>query len=342
MLWVPFVLSFTAWLVPRPAVAQATCDVPWEEQDLVLEGRIGTKDIRMRLGGAPDNDPDRARNLSGEFNYGTRWSELTEFTVEGVFAPDCSIRMNELDSMRRTTGTWRLRFAPGARFEGTRTDAATRSTAPITLGEAPTVDCSGRGPWRPFRSTRWPITFSYPANWQLTEDEAGIELLCPTPERLIYGGRPIRLEFGDGVDLVAAENAREGITAGRFFVRFPPDPWVIGNYDCGEKDSAGVLNCRPTSTGRRLGMTVAYGSGGEDRLYTRHGYVGQGGGSIMYLFLLGSRWVTLWSHDLPNWPEDYAYKSGPARFDGTGVTERLVRSVRPRAARPTRPPSAPR
>ena len=74
-------------------------------------------------------------------------------------------------------------------------------------------------------------------------------------------------------------------------------------------------------------MTVVYGSGCEDRLYTRRGYDGQGGGSIVYLFARGNQWVTLQSHDQPEWFED---QPGPARFDGDGVTERIVRSVRPR------------
>jgi len=325
MPWLALPFLLATCLLPRAATAQGRCDPIFDDLDLILEGQIGEKDVRARIGRGGADDPDDELAVSGEFEYGTRWkTALFEFEVDGVVRQDCSFQLNELDSMRRTTGAWVLVFT-GGRFEGIRTDAASGLTSPIVLRHAPDVDCSGREAWREFRSARWPVTFSYPTNWQLTEDEDGIELLCPDPERLVFDGRPIWLERGVGFEPTVTEAGRKGTTAGRFFVRYPPAPWLVGDYDCGE-GRAWMLKCQPARTGRRFGMMVLQGSGGEDRQYSRRGYVGQGGGSIVYLFARGNRWVTLHSHDTPDWLDD---QPGPARFDGDGVTERIVRSIRP-------------
>ena len=327
MLWFALAFLFSACLPPRQAAAQDTCDPIFDDVDLILVGQIGEKEVRARMGRGGQGDPDNEQLVSGEFDYGARWKTgAIEFDVDGVVAPDCSFQLNEIDSTRRITGTWVLRFTAG-HFEGTRTDAASGLTSRIVLQHAPDVDCSGREAWHQFRSARWPITFSYPANWQLTEDDDGIELLCPSPDRLVYDGRPISLERGVGFKRTVTDAGRKGTTAGRFFVRYPPAPWLVGDYECGE-GRAWMLKCQPARTGRRFGMLVLQGSGGEDRQYSRRGYVGQGGGSIVYLFARGNQWVTLHSHDTPAW--DLDDQPGPARFDGDGVTERIVRSIRPR------------
>ena len=194
-----------AFVLPREAAAQS-CELPFQDFDLVLEGRVGAREVRARLGPGGEDDPSDERAVSGEFDYSTRWKTgPAEFTVDGVLADDCSIRLSELDASRMKTAAWALRFF-GNRFEGTRTDAASGSTARVVLQEAPDVDCGGGGTWRTFRSERWPITLSYPANWQLTEDADRLELLCPNPERLVYGGRPITLERGVGFDSIEGEN----------------------------------------------------------------------------------------------------------------------------------------
>jgi hypothetical protein len=283
-LWSVLTLLLVA-LLPRQATAQDTCDLVFGDFDEILEGRIGARDVRARLGRGTSSDPDEVHAVSGEFNYGSRWKTGSpEFLIDGVLDPACSIRLNELDSMRRTTGTWVLRFTNG-RFEGTRADAASRSAEPIVLQQVADVDCSGRGPWRTFRSNSWPITFNYPANWQLTEDAGGLELLCPSPDRLIYDdGRAIRIERDVDLHTIVTADGRQGIEAGRLFVRFPPGPWMMGDYEWCAKEGAGAIGCDHARTARRFGMTVVQSSGGEDRLYTRHGYVGQGWGNIASCF----------------------------------------------------------
>lgn len=327
--WFALAFLLASCLLSREAAAQDTCDPIFDEGDHILEGHIGTNEVRARMGRGGPNDPDDEHAVSGEFEYTTRWTMRFEFNVKGVVAPDCSFQLTELDSMRRKTGTWVLRFTAG-RLEGSRTDAVSGIISGIVLEWAPEVDCSGRGAWRTFRSSSWPITFSYPANWQLSEDADGLELLCPSPDRLIYSdGRAITIERGVGFRTAVTRDGRTGTAAGFFFVRFPPRPWMIGDYDWCATEGPGGPGCYGTRTGRRFGMTVVQGSGGEDRLYTRYGYVGQGWGNITYLFVHGTRWVTLQSHDLPEWSAE-TERPGPARFDGTGVTERIVRSIRPR------------
>ena len=72
------------------------------------------------------------------------------------------------------------------------------------------------------------------------------------------------------------------------------------------------------------------GSAGEHRLYRPGGgYIGQGGGIMSYLFMLGDEWVRIDSHDTPA-SIDEMQSRGPVIFDGEGVTERIVRSVRRR------------
>jgi hypothetical protein len=55
--------------------------------------------------------------------------------------------------------------------------------------------------------------------------------------------------------------------------------------------------------------------------------VGQGGGIMSYAFLIADTWVVIHSHDTPASIDDLG-SPGPVLFDGDGVTERMVRSIR--------------
>ena len=77
-------------------------------------------------------------------------------------------------------------------------------------------------------------------------------------------------------------------------------------------------------------MTVLQGAAGEHRLYRPGvGYLGQGGGIVRYLWVLGDRWISLdsteWSHY-----DEIGDDGGPVLLDGDAVGDRVVRSVRRR------------
>jgi hypothetical protein len=75
-------------------------------------------------------------------------------------------------------------------------------------------------------------------------------------------------------------------------------------------------------------MTVLQGSAGEHRRYRAGGgYVGQGAGIMSYAFLIGSTWVRIQSQNTPASIDDLG-SPGPVLFQGAGVTERMVRSIK--------------
>ena len=300
-----------------------------------FEGDIGGAPVRVNFdSGYPAREPNE---LLGTFIYTASWSSVDDtFALNGTVSEPCSIRFEEVDDYGRATGSWALTFA-NDRFSGVRTDPS-GATEVITLRPTTKVDCSGAGTWRTFRSDAWPITFSYPSSWGLSEHdygsggehEFGIALTCPDPERLSSGGFSITLVRGTGFKSFETENGRKGEQVNIRFFRARPDPWMVGHEECVEATATDLpFRCAFARTAQRFGMTVLQGSVGEHRLYRPGGgYVGQGPGILNYLFILGADWVTLDSQDPPAW--DLDDKPGPARFDGDGVTERLVRSIRPR------------
>ena len=236
-----------------------------------------------------------------------------------------------MDLGGRETAGWVMRFVSSDRLEGTRTDLRSSETLPIALRRTDPVDCSGKGPWRTFRSDRWPITFSYPAGWHASESDS-LEIVCPDPGQLAWGGFPIILEQGAGFEPAAPINGNPPQRVGEF-LRFGSGTWMRASDDECDPMELIVTRCSTARAARRLGITIVQANGGEDRIYRPGGgYVGQGGGTIVYLLVAGTRWVQIVSHDLPDWSDEID-RGGPARFDGTGITERMVRSIRPRPAR---------
>ena len=312
------IASLCVALCAAPSVAAAQ-DCPEGH----FEGEVGGRAVRVYLSG--DYPATKRYELLGTFIYIASWSgEEATFALNGEITGNCSIRFDELDSHGRDTGAWAIGLV-NDRLEGIRTDVS-GAKEEVRLHQSTAVDCSGAGAWRTFRSDEWPITFSYPSSWRLSEHdygfggehEFGIELTCPDPARLSRGGFSITLVRGTG----EPEDFR--------FVRTDSGRWMIGGRDCVDATPTDLpLGCAFARSGRRFGMTVLQGSAGEHRLYRPGGgYVGQGPGILSYLFTFGSDWVTLDSQDPPAW--DLGNKPGPVLFDGDGVTERLVRSIRPR------------
>jgi hypothetical protein len=281
-------------------------------------------DIRAYLDlGYPAQSDD---GVSGVFIYPSRWQPgrtdaTAEFSLDGTLTNDCQMRLKDSSG-----GVWRLRFVAGQRLVGTREHPA-RPPAAVSLQIVSATDCRGSGAWRTFASPHWPITFDYPASWRLAENGNDIVVECPDAASLAWGGAPIWFRLGQGRENVVADDARRGVRVDGF-ITFGNDEWLIGDT-CEERqpDDLGAF-CTVAKRSTWRGMTVLQGSAGEHRRYRAGGgYVGQGGGIMSYAFLIGDIWVRIHSHDTPASIDDLG-SPGPVLFQGAGVTERMVRSIK--------------
>jgi hypothetical protein len=314
------------------AAAQGRCDQKWPlngERQLI--GRIGNREVRGYL----DDDGD-ARKLTGLFFYPATWTpslsgEKSMLAVHGSFATDCSATVTETNASREEQATWRVRWVTSERLQGTR-QGLKGGALTISLTVVPRVDCSGRGPWRTFRSPRWPITFAYPVSWRLAEEGRRIEVVCPDPSMLEIGGLGIVLERDPPYEAhePEPERRRPSHVVGEF-ITFDNTNWLIGASRCEDPPPAQPsVFCNPARRSRWRNMTVLQGAAGEHRLYHfAGGYAGQGGGVVQYLFFVGTRRVLLSSQNSSIGIDDLG-SDGPVLFDGDDVTARLVRSIRPR------------
>jgi hypothetical protein len=244
-----------------------------------------------------------------------------EASLTGVLTADCGLQLTDSNG-----GSWQLRST----VEGL---IGTRQVAPpaskLTLQIVPAMDCTGRGSWRRSAPERWPITFEYPSSWRMAATGDRIVIECPDPARLARGGAPIVFRLGQGRTPAVSADGRRGTRVDRF-VTFDATRWLIGET-CEEiAPNESNVFCGIARQSEWRGMTVLQGSAGEHRLYrTGAGYVGQGGGIVSYAFLAGNDWVRIDSYDTPAFFDDLG-AAGPVLFDGDGVTERLIRSVRRR------------
>lgn len=316
----------TMLLLPGLAEAQSKCAENWPRAGLNLAGRLDDGEIRAYLDlghPAPSHD-----GIYGFFIYPNRWhagrrNATDEFSLDGTLTTDCQVRLNDSGG-----GVWRLRFIAGQGLVGTREHPA-RPPATVSLRIVPPMDCSGRGAWRTFASARWPITFDYPASWRLAENGIELVLECPDPASLALGGTPILFRLGRGRQNVVADDGRRG-TRIEAFITFGNDRWLIGESCEGVSPDDRSVFCTVARQSKWRGMTVLQGAAGEHRRYRPGGvYIGQGGGIMSYAFLTGDTWVLIDSHDAPASIDDLG-AAGPVLFEGTGVTERLVRSIKRR------------
>jgi hypothetical protein len=298
----------------------AACLQRWPAGGLNMAGDLGGEQVRGYL---HDGHPaDREGGISGVFIFPGRWPDgEVALSMSGVVTPDCEMELEDVND-----GVWRLRFAAEDRVDGTveLPDGA----VPIALAVVPPKDCSGDEPWLEFHSEDWPVSFEYPSSWWIRETEDGIFVECPSAARFAWGGTTIFLQRGRGMEPVETRRDGRGIAVGRF-LRLRSGEWLLGLCDTRHGDG---LNCNPARKSEHLGMAVLQGSAGEHRLYRAGGgrYLGQGDGIVEYVFLLSEdRWVRMQSDVAPAFI-DQMRSPGPVIFEGDGVTERLVRSVRPR------------
>lgn len=320
--------SLTAVLIlatpARPAEAQNLCAEKFPKGGLNLSGQLEGQQIRAFLDvGYPEDAKD---GVSGVFIHTNRWlpgaGDAAEIGLRGTMTPGCLIQLTDTAG-----GSWRLNFTPQG-LVGTRT-VSEGPASKVTLQVVPAMDCSGRGAWRTYSSRSWPITFEYPTSWRLAETGDSIVLECPNPASIAWGGAPVIVRQGQGSTETRAADGRRGTRVGRF-VSFDNERWLVGETCEDDRPGEDSVFCRIARQSVWRGMTVLQGAAGEDRRYRPGGgYVGQGGGIVSYVFLSGDRWVSIDSSDTPTFVDKIG-TAGPVWFDGEGVTERLIRSVRRR------------
>ena len=308
----------------KPEAGQE-CPQNWPTDTLNLAGRLGETEIRAYLhGGHPaSTTPD---GISGVVFLPGIWApgasdDSAAFSVSGAIT-GCQLLLADSNG-----GVWRVRFTTSQQVQGTREHAGV--SLAVSLQVASSVDCSGRGLWRRFDSPGWPIAFEYPESWRLAESGDIITIECPDAASMAFGGRPITLQLGRGEASIVTDDGRPGRRIGRF-VTLGKNEWLIGEY-CEERE-VDFPGCNRARRSAWRGMTVLQGAAGEHRLYRPGGgYVGQGGGIMDYLFMLKNAWVNLRTEDTPASYDDLHAPGTEVIFDGDGVTERLVRSIRVRS-----------
>jgi len=255
-------------------------------------------------------------------------ARTTAFNLDGEFDNACDVSLTETGAASDEAASWHLRFESLERITGTRTSSSAGGAAAISLHVIPEIDCSGRGGWRVFNSSHLPLVFDYPTAWRLEESGAHdyLVLQCPDPASVNAGGDQIEVSWGKGGEQLRAEDGTTVTSIGPF-ISYRPDEWLTG-IGC---DSFRT-SCQPVRTGTRRGMKVLQSTAGD---YSRYrpagGKLTAAGDGVDYLFLVGERWLRIWS---TNPPPDAAYDgSQPGALvlsGGRGVTERLVLSVKRR------------
>jgi hypothetical protein len=244
---------------------------------------------------------------------------------------DCDVRLQGEEGI--DDSVWQLRIDSSVRVTGTHRTTDGR-TEPVAFTVVPETSCDGAGEWRTFSSPAWPIVFEYPADWTITADEDDVNLECPSVTRLASGGSYLTFERGQFPQPDRKSVADDdSFTEPYWFLRRAGDDWRVKDVGCDSEAKPGSDDgCYPARRSERNGMTVLQGAAGEHRTYRAGiGYMGQGGGIMRYLWVLGDRWISLDSTESSRY-DDVGRKGGPVLIDGHDVGDRVVRSVRLRAA----------
>ena len=243
---------------------------------------------------------------------------------------DCDVRLQGEEGI--DDSVWQLRIDSSVRVTGTHRTTDGR-TEPVAFNVVPETACDGAGEWRTFQSASWPIVFEYPGNWKITADDDDVNLECPSVTRLAMGGSYLTFERGQFPPMSRKSAAEDDVsfTEPYWFRRRAGDDWRVKDIGCDfEAEARSDDGCFPARRSERNGMTVLQGAVGEHRTYRAGiGYMGQGGGIMRYLWILGDRWVSLDSTESSHY-DDVGIEGGPVLIDGDDVGDRVVRSVRPR------------
>ena len=296
-----------------PALAQADCQETagtLAHATGEFEGRSGSDRIRLYLRFTEPKGSGPA--VEGVIDDGGRWP------VTGSIAPKTCVVTVQTEAPAAVSDTWTLTEVTPSRIAGVvhGADGRTRKVG-LTAVAAPR--CDGGEPWRTFRSPDWPISFDYPASWDVVASSGDqrpmLSVSCPSLRARLDDSHYVQLERGEGRGTPAYD--LEGLTYSRIGWFFNTD---------GRDWRGGAI---PSSAGREMppsprtyplarqstlaGMPVLQS---PMPLPTRT--------LIRFLFLLPGRWVAL---EGDPFGEDAA---GPGQVIlGDDVVSRVVRSVRP-------------
>jgi hypothetical protein len=254
-----------------------------------FEGSIGKAAVRMYLDRGGDGVVGLFYAISGEWTptlLGGEWS-----------AAGVSLDGESDDHARQ--GRLHGRIEKNV-FIGNWTPATGNRLEPVHLTTMPQPACDGKGPWNHFVDPRWPLSFSYPAGWQVQRKGEYLQLVCPDPETMAYNSA-VTIEMGTGEP------------PGSGALQHCPDGWKYGSLcDCSNEHSD---ECRIPKITRTSGKTFLDLDETEWRVYCRNeGYVGQGYGEHR-IVLLQHAWMDI-------------YATGPA----SPIVDRLTESTSPYGA----------
>jgi hypothetical protein len=243
-----------------------------------LEGVIGSKIVKMYLNRGGSGVVGLFYEPNGDWKpvlLGGMWKptgiDLTAGADSAAFDPET----------RAPIGRLQGQLADNV-FLGRWTPTGSDHAEPVRLSVVPKTECDGRGAWKRFNSQKWPISFSYPASWRLSEehdDGSGdyIHLICPDPEAMAYNN-DVTIEVGVGKPTEKAGLVLCG------------ESWRY-DADCGEdlKDSP---YSHIAAQSVRHGMKILDISDHEWREYCSNGggYVGQTDGTDRVI-LLRNGWI---------------------------------------------------
>jgi len=182
------------------------------------------------------------------------------------------------------TGELEGRITSGA-FRGTWTQESSRKKEPVRLTVVQKPGCDGPGKWVRFAAPQWPLSFSYPASWQISVKEDEIVLTCPDPENMSYEAH-LTISRGVGTpDDIAGLTQCDG--------HWKYHLLGVGSTpcDCGKP----AWDCSDAGVSKQQGLTVLNLDEREWRMYcSEGGYIGQGEGAFRIILVKGG-WVEFYA-----------------------------------------------
>jgi hypothetical protein len=249
------------WQCPATPVLRGT-----PKTESWFAGTFGKRQVRLYLQRADttavgvfySTDDWKAISLGGHFFPEDKFAlgMITDAETEP------SIRSGLMGQLRgnKLVGTWKQDVAG--------------STVPVDLRQVPMPSCNGGGPWRLFSDRRWPIEFSYPADWHVEAGATDLTITCPDPQGMAYSNVGVSL----------SKTSRSEIP-----LRQCGQRWMFNSDDCKMKADSPFVSKAIVKT--RNGITHYSGWVLENRIYCAvGGYMGQGDGEDEAL-QAGNTWI---------------------------------------------------
>lgn len=264
------------WQCPATPVVNGSDSKVW------FEGTFGQRNIRLYL--------DRGDTTAVAAFYAT--DDWKGISLGGHLFPENKFAfgiITDAETEPSTRSGLKGQFV-GEKILGTWQPDAAAPAVPVELHQVPEPPCDGHGPWKSFSDRRWPIEFSYPANWHVVAGEKDLTITCPDPQGMAYMGQNIWL----------SKSSLKQIP-----MRHCEHMWVFNLEDTDPCEvpphSASVSKAIVTT---RNGITHYGGWVLEDRIYCAiGGYEGLGGGGdgdSDEVLQVGDSWLQMHSHEDPS------------------------------------------